>query len=71
MADVYNPELKPCPFCGSKATLQSGRLDGTHMTYWVQCDVDKGVLCPCVPYTYDCDTAEEVVEAWNRRANNG
>lgn len=59
-------DLKPCPFCGGKARLFVS--DGV------------GVICSkCYASTrimsdkieYDSSAVETVVEAWNRRADNG
>lgn len=49
--------LKPCPFCGGKEVrvTQHGGF---------------GVNCICGGMFYDnADTAEEVIKAWNKRAN--
>ena len=60
-------ELKPCPFCGSMATIH--------------CDIPRfhaygyGVGCSnpnCAAYSgygmMTCETKEEAIDAWNRRA---
>lgn len=61
-----NIELKPCPFCGNKATI----------TYK---QVLEAYICECsnndCPASYMIgniyDTMEEAIEVWNRRVNNG
>ena len=50
-------ELKPCPFCGSKAVVQR-MYDGNP---YVCCVGD----CPVV---LDGETEQEAIEAWNTRA---
>lgn len=64
-------ELKPCPFCGGKAKLFSAKANvgGSRFVYWVECNLE-GVItrCACIPKTWKCDTAEEAIEIWNRRA---
>lgn len=47
------PEMKPCPFCGSSSIHVIGNLD-------VQCQV-------CDAYGPEKPTREEAVEAWNTR----
>ena len=61
-------ELKPCPFCGSKAKLiivPGYFKSGLSSSGWlVKCT--KG-CCNQMPYASDHDAEE----AWNRRANDG
>ena len=57
-----NEELKPCPFCGSKAFLWSWN-GGTG----VQCsnfDSFRHIVQVCAK------TREEAIEEWNRRAKD-
>lgn len=57
------PELKPCPFCGSKARLhkQSWKdVRGIVTRYWVRC-------APCGSCSEEYNTAEKAEAAWNRR----
>lgn len=59
-------KLKPRPFCGKRS---------------VQMDKVYGYYCDAVIYCENCDTAlllddvnateEQLVEAWNRRADSG
>lgn len=49
-------ELKPCPFCGGKAECFT-----VNSASWVYC-----TDCRCE--TWVCDTPEEAIAAWNRRA---
>lgn len=60
-------ELKPCPFCGDSAFLcdipyscEPGRL----VMWAVECN-------GCHTTTFEYDTKEEAIEAWNRRAEDG
>lgn len=55
-------ELKPCPFCGGKAAIQTHKFFGLQNTY--------GVVClDCYAQTRQFyDTEEEAAKAWNRRA---
>lgn len=54
------PELKPCPFCGGEAKVQSFSHDRT--VYCTDCNARVQKFFP---------TREEAIEAWNRRADNG
>lgn len=58
-------ELKPCPFCGSKATLHE-RTDG----FYVDC-ASQYRFCTVLPSTWIYKTEEDAIEAWNRRVDNG
>ena len=64
---MSNTELKPCPFCGGKATLRTGVLFRTEA--FVKCNT-----CKCRTITYKGgdheDTVYLAVAAWNRRAEN-
>ena len=63
------PELKPCPFCGSKAS-ETFDYDavadstGKMWAYQVTCN-------QCCATTGLCFSRERAIEAWNRRADNG
>ncbi len=59
-------EFKPCPFCGSKATLH----ERTNGKFYVDCAMQLG-FCAVMPSTWEYKTEEEAIEAWNRRADNG
>ena len=54
-------ELKPCPFCGGKATL------------WQDMGADRpfNILCGCGGRVGWFETEKETIDAWNRRADNG
>lgn len=60
-----NDELKPCPFCGHKAALRSGRyLNGEEKigTVYIVC-----TQCGVGTVIYNDRT--EAVTAWNRRSD--
>ena len=51
-------DLKPCPFCGGKAKSKGYQIGFR-------------VMCPeCGGRAKLFSTAEEAIEAWNRRADN-
>lgn len=56
---MLNINLKPCPFCGGKATLCKPYITMTPV-YWVKCEA-----CECESSTFK--TKEEAEKAWNRR----
>ena len=56
-------QLKRCPFCGNKPTLQRYGL----YDYAVECNSDE---CNINPRTPVCDVEESAIEIWNTR-NNG
>ena len=52
---MFEPKLKPCPFCGGKAKkTEIGR------SWDIECE-------DCQSSTRMCSTPEEATEAWNRR----
>lgn len=55
-------ELKPCPFCGSKAKV----WQDMYGFYLVQC-----TRASCSITTLHKPNREKVVEAWNRRVTDG
>ena len=60
-------ELKPCPFCGGKAFLSEYLYScepGRCTTQFVEFN-------GCHTTTYEYNTEEEAIEAWNRRAEDG
>ena len=54
-------KLKPCPFCGGKATQRDNSLAG----WMVFCDTAG---CRVVTETAPFDTRDQAIEAWNNRA---
>lgn len=61
-------KLKPCPFCGGEAKLiKRSRKTGFYTvggTYYIHCK-------ECLISTHPRKNAYNVVESWNRRAENG
>lgn len=58
-------ELKPCPFCGSKASLNEKHETGTWI---VEC---TNSTCPAsYMIGWDYDTPIDAIEAWNRRVKS-
>lgn len=60
-------KLKPCPFCGSKATMHRDSWDtpsGKAVRFWVRCS-------KCGACSEEYLTEEKAEEAWNRRAGGG
>lgn len=59
-------ELKPCPFCGSNAVMQTFQTARERKPrYRVRCSE-----CWCET-NWDNFSADEAADAWNRRDNNG
>ena len=56
-------DLKPCPFCGGYAMIDKELLSG-HWVYQVRCT-------GCWATSPKINTKKEVVEAWNRRTDDG
>lgn len=65
---MIDNNLKPCPFCGGEAKLVKRKFKvgfyPSGGTYYVHC---KKCLITTQPRT----SAGPVIEAWNRRAENG
>ena len=59
---TYESQLKPCPFCGSKA-----RLNNSFGWFTARCTA-KIPNCDVFPETMACRTIEEVIKAWNTRS---
>ena len=58
-------DLKLCPFCGSTAFLTEYDYDlgnGYVVTHVVECN-------GCHAQTFEYDSPEEAIEAWNRRTD--
>ena len=58
---AYEEQLKPCPFCGSNARIKNG-----FGWWWVGCANSRD-KCKVTCHTYQYESPEEAVEAWNKR----
>ena len=64
---MSDEKLKPCPFCGQAVRLKEYRMEFTQGSYWcVFCDNKDGC---CGSADYCADSAEEMIEKYNQRAN--
>lgn len=64
--------LKPCPFCGSEKVFLNVMPPHTHIFANMPISLGSATVeCLNCEATLIRDTEEEVVKAWNRRANNG
>jgi Lar family restriction alleviation protein len=61
---MKTPDLKPCPFCGGKASLFRFKQPDGSITYEVDCENDG---CECSACTAMHDTPEEAAAVWNKR----
>lgn len=71
------PELIPCPFCGSTT---APTIMNQYEAQWIDNDMnaeDQSMVVCCAAKKFGCgastgfcDTAEQAVEAWNRRASD-
>ena len=60
-------ELKPCPFCGGKVTIENIANDKDDEYYMVQCEYeDCGASC-----CFGEGTKKEIIKRWNRRVDDG
>ena len=59
-------ELKPCPFCGREARLFVG--DGVRV---ICSKCYAGTMVRTDNIESDSNAVKKVIEAWNRRAENG
>jgi len=57
-------ELLPCPFCGSKVELTS--LGGDEENWAIICNECK---CACSEMGVSGEEKDDIIKAWNRRAN--
>lgn len=61
---MKTPDLKPCPFCGGKASLFSVEQPDGSTTYEVDCE---NAGCEVSACTAMHDTPEEAAAVWNKR----
>lgn len=62
------PDLKPCPFCGSKPTVEKFFMPTNSVVlYSVQCN---NINCPVNPVSDYCKDRAFIIKQWNRRAED-
>lgn len=64
---MKTPELKPCPFCGSRPTVNTWGNPNGKVMYQVLCD---SAACAIQPMTDYHTNEESIVREWNRRAKD-
>lgn len=65
-------ELKPCPFCGGKASINYERISGEHKGFWAQVICNSCYGRSGGTWAGSYNAAERIeTKAWNRRANDG
>lgn len=62
---MNNPKLKPCPFCGGNAKVETYKHPYGHTMYWVGCANEK---CDVFPETPGYSERRNAVRSWNKRA---
>lgn len=71
---MENNELKPCPFCGGEVRAYfTDYLNLNQRTYHLNCNRCNTyfALKENSRYVSKETSEKELIEAWNRRANNG
>lgn len=58
-------ELKPCPFCGSREHVQTGRATVPTYFTFVECN-----RCGACVFFEGKEMRKDTIKAWNRRAND-
>lgn len=61
-------DLKPCPFCGGKARLF---VNGGVRVICSKCYASTKILTDNINMECESNAVETVIEAWNRRYDNG
>ena len=73
LKERMSEELKPCPFCGGKATVekcsQSEGMDGNHSIWIVHCIMCSARITVSADNFYGLIpfTKEEAIAIWNKR----
>ena len=60
-------KLRPCPFCGRKTII----FENCYYMFSVRCPKCGAVMWGDIIDKTKYPSLDEVVEAWNRRANDG
>ena len=63
-------ELKPCPFCGGEANVFVS-FEGGVFVICMKCQTRTKTLVDFPKYNKPTNAVDKVIEAWNRRVNNG
>lgn len=67
----FNRELKPCPFCGSLATMFTmPEGSGSDGSMYIECDNGLCRASSALIYPLKEDVKHILVERWNRRTQN-
>ena len=65
--ELEEPQLKPCPFCGGEAEMQTSQIENRNdYAYSISC-IDKQCIGAIVGYR-SYWVKNKAIEAWNRRA---
>ena len=72
---MENRELKPCPFCGWKASVSQGcslwnEPLGKGQYEFVSCDLCGSRTTRFFHSDYGTEARNEAINAWNRRVND-
>ena len=63
---MTNNKLKPCPFCGGKATVFASSEGGVFVIC-IGCQTRTKTLVDTLQYNKPTNAVEKVIEAWNKR----
>ena len=63
---MKTPFLKPCPFCGGKASIFQVEQPDGGITYEVDCENPDCAVCCCTDLY---SSKLEAIGVWNRRAH--
>ena len=63
-------KLRNCPFCGAKAEAVLKDVDERNSPWKVVANHDDECVFSKMGWWDDYESAEEAIEAWNRRADN-
>ena len=64
---MKTPDLKPCPFCGSKPTVDKCELQDGTVFYTVLC---YNINCAVRPKADYCKDKSFIIKQWNRRVTD-